>query len=185
MNPTRHCYKIWNESGYKLRSDPKQASGAGFTVTTPAKGYYHDNNIWLLLLPGTQLNTASIISRHTSPKLRWPKKAKVILEWIAQIRNFLKPSSWYHVNTDGSYEKSSPAYDDIFLADNGPDQPDRISSGASLIIAPLSEDWRDKQHSLLLCIHIKDGSTIGAQSVYPMELMAIVADNQIADQKQI
>ena len=32
----------------------------------------------------------------------------------------------------------------------------------------------------LLCIHIKDGSTPGTQSVYPMELLAIVVALQLA-----
>ena len=45
----------------------------------------------------------------------------------------------------GSYKKSIQAYDDIFLAGNGPAHPDRISTGASIIIvAPQSEDWREK-----------------------------------------
>ena len=81
-------------------------------------------------------------------------------------------------------KKSSQAYDDIILVDNGPAHPDRISAGASIIIAPQPEDWRDKQHSPLLCIHIKDGSSIGMQSVYPMELMAIVAALQHTSKHQ-
>ena len=53
-------------------------------------------------------------------------------------------------------------------------------AGARIVIAPQSKDWRDKQHSTLLCIHIKDGSAIGAQSVCPMELLAIMAAIQLA-----
>ena len=86
----------------------------------------------------------------------------------------------YHIYTDGSYKKSSQAYDDIVLADNGPALPDIISAGASIIIAPQCKDWRDKQHSPLVCIHINAGSSIGAQSVYPMELMVIVPTLQLA-----
>ena len=120
---------------------------------------------------------------HQKPlitKNTWQKPEKRIPEWILQIYNFLRPYSSYHIYTDGSYKKSSHKYDDIFLADNGPAHPDRIAAGASIIIAPRSEESRDKQYSPLLCIHIKDGSSIGAQSVYPMELIAIVAAVQLA-----
>ena len=108
----------------------------------------------------------------------------MISEWITEIYDVIRPYPRYYIYTDGSYKKSNNAYDDIFLADNGPAHPDRIAAGASIIIAPQSEDWRDNKHSPLLCIHIKDGSEIGAQSVYPMELMAIVAALQLATHLQ-
>ena len=47
------------------------------------------------------------------------------------------------------YKKNWQAYDDIFLADNGPARQGRISAVASIIIAPQSEDYRDKHHSSL------------------------------------
>ena len=80
----------------------------------------------------------------------------------------------------GSYRKSSHKYDDNCLADSGPAHPDRIAAGASMLIVSRSEEWRDKQDSPLLCIHVKDGSSIGAQSVYPVKLIAIVAALQLA-----
>ena len=92
----------------------------------------------MLLLPGKQPDTASTISTHTSPRLRWPKQTKNMPEWIIQIENFLKPYSSNHIYT--SYKKSSQAYNDIFLADNGTAHPDRILAGASIVIAPQSED---------------------------------------------
>ena len=81
---------------------------------------------------------------------------------IKQISKFLKPYSSYDIYIDGLCKKSSQAYDDIFLADNGPVHPDRIKAGISIIIAPQSEDWRNKHDTQQLCIHIKNGSTKGA-----------------------
>ena len=75
-------------------------------------------------------------------------------------------------------------YNDILLADNGPAHPYRISAGASIIIVSQIEDRRDKQHSPLFCIHINDGSSIGAQSIYPMKLLAIMAALQLASHIQ-
>ena len=83
------------------------------------------------------------------------------------------------MNTYGLHKKSSQAYDDIILADNGPAPPDMISGVASIIIAPSSEDCRGKQHPPLLCIHITAGSLIGAQSVCPIVLLMIVAALQL------
>ena len=108
----------------------------------------------ILLLPGGKLHKTTVISSHTSPSIEWLKPAKEIPEWIIQIYNFLRPYSSYYIYTDGSHDKSSQAYDGIFLADNGTAHPDRISAGASIIIAPQLEDWRDIKHSTLLCIHI-------------------------------
>ena len=79
---------------------------------------------------------------------------------------------------------NSQAYDDIFYAENGPLHPDRITAGASIIIDPPSEDLRDEQKSPLLFIHIKDGSAIGAQSILPMELLAIVSALQLATHRR-
>ena len=77
----------------------------------------------------------------------WLKPTKVIAEWIIQINDFLRPYDSYHIYTGGpykrsSYERSSQFYDDIILADNGPAHPDRISAGASIIIAPKSNNTR-------------------------------------------
>ena len=83
----------------------------------------------------------------------------MIPEWITQIYDFLRPCPSYHFYSDGSYKKSNHAYDDIFLADIGPAHPERIAAGASIIIAPQSEDCRDKDFPLL-CVHIIDGSSI-------------------------
>ena len=121
-----------------------------------------------------------MISSHASSRIRWPNLEKRMPEWITQIYISLRPYSSYHIYTDGSYRKRSHKYDDIFLADNGPAHPDRIAGGASIIIAPQSEEWRDKHRSPLLYIPIKDDSAIGGQSVYPMGLLAIVAALQIA-----
>ena len=102
------------------------------------------------------------------------------IEWIIQIESVLMPYSSYHIYTEESYKKSCQAYDDIFLLNKRPAYLDRIAAEASIIIAPQSENLTDKQHSPLQCIHIKDGSTIGSQSVYPTKLMAIVAALQLA-----
>ena len=72
------------------------------------------------------------------------------------------------------------AYDDNFLVDNGPAHPDRITAGASIIVTSSSDDWQASSNNdweankdtAPLCIHIKGSSIIGAQSVYPMELLA-------------
>ena len=42
-----------------------------------------------------------------------------------------------------------------------------------------------QKHSPLKCIHIRGGGSIDAQSVYPMELMAVVAALRLADYVQI
>ena len=42
--------------------------------------------------------------------------------------------------------KLNHAYDDVFLADNGPAHPDKIAAEASITIAPQTEDWRDNKH---------------------------------------
>ena len=81
---------------------------------------------------------------HTSPRPRWPKPASQKPEWITQIYNFVRPYSSYQIYTDRSCKKSNHEYDDRFLADNRPAHPDRISGGTDIIIAPQSQDWRDK-----------------------------------------
>ena len=126
-----------------------------------------ENKTKILLLPGGKQDTSTIISSQTSSSIGWLKLAREIPEWIIKIYNFLRPYPSYHIYTDRSYKKRNQAYDDNFLANNGPAHPNRISAGASIIIAPQSEDWRDIQHPPLLCIHIKYGSSIGAQSVTP------------------
>ena len=40
--------------------------------------------------------------------------------------------------------------------------------------------WKANKDTPLLCIQVRDGSTIGVQSVYPMELLAIVGAPQLA-----
>ena len=55
----------------------------------------------------------------------------------------------------------------------------RITARASITIAPSSDGWTNKD-TALLCINIKDGSTIEAQSVYPRDFLVIVAVRQLA-----
>ena len=121
-----------------------------------------DNNTRIILLPEKNVHKATIISNHTSPSVGWLKLTKVIPAWI------IKKYPSFHIYTDGSYKKCNQAYDDISLADNDPAHPDRIAAGASIIIAPKSQEWRDNKDAPSLCIHIKDESAIGAQSEYPM-----------------
>ena len=89
----------------KLWTDPKQARGAGSVNTTPFQDYDPDNKTRLLILPGKKPGKAIITSRHTSPRIRWPKPVNQISEWITKVENFLKPYSSYHIYTDGSYKK--------------------------------------------------------------------------------
>ena len=43
--------------------------------------------------------------------------------------------------------QAGQAYDDIFLANNGPAHPDRITAAASIIIAPPSDDWQARSNN--------------------------------------
>ena len=137
-DPRRYCYKIWEKDGLKLASSQSQVRGAGSSNTVPFNDIDTHNNIRVLLLPATQY-TAALISEHKSPRLRWPKAAVDIPEWIQQVASHLIPYSSYHINTDGSYKKRSKGYDDIFLTDNDPAHLDRISAGASIKIAPQTQ----------------------------------------------
>ena len=76
------------------------------------------------------------------------------------IATHLKQYPSYHIYTDGSYKITGQAY--------GPAHPDRITAGASIIMVPPSDDWKANNDSdqilnkvtPLLCLQIKDGSTI-------------------------
>ena len=81
-HPTWYCFKIWKKCGNKLKSDIKQARGAGSTDTIPIHDLDPDNKTRILLLPGGKLHKATIISSHTSPSIGWLEPAKVIPEWI-------------------------------------------------------------------------------------------------------
>ena len=111
-NPTSCCFKIRKYIDTNLRVDPNQARGASSINTMPFEEFNPGNNTSLLLPSGKKPDTATIISRHTSPRIR--------PEWITQNCNFLRSYSSYHKCTDESYKKSKQAYEDIFLTDNDP-----------------------------------------------------------------
>ena len=95
-NPTRYCFKIWKAKGSILRADPKQAREACSVNTIPYHDFDPENKTNILMLPGKKPGKATVISRHTSPR---------IPDWITQINNFLRPYLSYHTFTDGSYKK--------------------------------------------------------------------------------
>ena len=142
----------------------------------------------LQLQPGTQQNTSTLIIEYISQALKWPAWASSNSEWIRTIATYLKQYDSYHIYTNGSC-KNELTYEDIYLAVNGPAHPDRITAAVSIIIVPQSDgwkansnnDWNANKDTPLQCIHITDGSTIGAQSVYSMELLATLAALQLAD----
>ena len=69
-------FKIWKAKGLTLRVDPKHARGAGSVSTIPFQDVDPENKTRLLMLPGKKAGKTAIISRHTSPRIRWPKLEK-------------------------------------------------------------------------------------------------------------
>ena len=82
------------------------------------------------------------------------------------------------MDTDRSYKKTGKSYDDYFLTGNAQLTPPLYDWKAN------NGQWqrKDSQKSNpLLCIHINDGSTKGAPSVYPIELLVIMEAQQLAN----
>ena len=168
--PSRQCLKIWRKIENKLKSDPEQARRVDSTNTISIHDVAQTTSLEYFYSKGeNQIQLPSLAVTHHQAYGGWS---------LPDHPNQKRPQavSSYHIYKDGSYKKCSQAY--------RPAHPDRIAAGASIIIAPRSEVWRDKQLSPLLSIHIKDFSTIGAQSMHPMELMAIVAALQLAARVQ-
>ena len=90
----------WNKTNINSR-------GAGSSNTVPFNDIITENNNRLHQLPDNHPNTASLISEHKFPRLRWPKPAEDIPEWIKQVAAHLRPYDSYHIYTDGSYKKAA------------------------------------------------------------------------------
>ena len=72
-NPRRYCYKIWEKDGSKQALPQSQARGAGSSNAVPFNDVDIHNNNRNVLLPVAHQNTATLISDHKSPRLKWPK----------------------------------------------------------------------------------------------------------------
>ena len=136
------------------------------------------------MLPEKKLGTATIISRHTSPRMRWPKPEKQIPEWITQIYNFLRPYSSHHIYTDGSYKKL-PWIRRHLSGRRRPSSSGQNGSGIQNHHCPAIRGLERQTTLPIAVLTHQNGGTIGAQSMYPMELMAIVAALQLAAHIQV
>ena len=77
----------------------------------------------------------------------------------------------YHIFTYGLYEKKS-----------GMEQPTQIESQQelALVFLFLLDEWKNNRQTPLLCVHINDGGSTGAQSTYLMKLLATMNISQLS-----
>ena len=79
-----------NDETKLLKTDPTDARKAGSIQSIPFREFDTKNNNKVLLLPGAQQNTATIISENIYAALKWPERAKKHREWVRPIATYLK-----------------------------------------------------------------------------------------------
>jgi ribonuclease HI len=107
--------------------------------------------------------------------LRYPKTNKDVTPWMNQLKcilthNGFPPNSTCY--TDGSFKQSKGSMWQYINSTTIPSEP-----AAGMVYTYPDENWKEKP---ILIIHISQGQELEGDSVYPMELLALICALRMA-----
>ena len=180
LNPLLVQIREWTQGPTRLTMDPATSRGAGTSTPANLRDINFRGLTRAIIKPSRTGATADLVHQHQSPPIVVPTStAPVLPAWITRLLPLLPAIPDYHIYTDGSWSLQ-PHLSDLFLVDYGSARLPRVQATAGFVITPTDGSWEGERGQRLTTVYITDGNAIGAQSVYPMELLAMLASLQLA-----